>query len=55
MSFAVVDWNVNGFLAKSQVELLNALTWDVACLQEVTCKTWEEFRALGDAGNVAFG
>lgn len=40
---------------KSQPELLGALDWDVACQQEVTTESWEAFRALGDAGDVAFG
>lgn len=31
------------------------MDWDVACLQEVTTESWEDFRALGDAGDVAFG
>lgn len=54
MSFAVVDWNVNGFVHRAQAGLLADLEWDVACLQEDTRGTWEEFRALGDAGDVAF-
>lgn len=54
MSFTVVDWNVNGFARKAQPELLGGLEWDVACLQEVTRESWEDYRALGDAGAVAF-
>lgn len=51
----VVDWNVNGFVHRNQAALLAGLEWDVACLQEVTRTSWEEFRAVGGAGDVAFG
>ena len=55
VNVTVVDWNVNGFVHRNQAGLLADLEWDVACLQEVTRGTWEGFRALGDAGDVAFG
>lgn len=54
MNIAVVGWNVNGFVHRAQAGFLAGSDWDVACLQEVTRATWEEFRALGDAGDVAF-
>lgn len=54
MHVSVVDWNVNGFVHRAQAGLLAGLEWDVACLQEVTHHTWRDFRALGDAGDVAF-
>jgi len=54
MAFTIVDWNVNGFALKGQVELLDRLDWDVALLQEVTRDTWPRFRELGTAGGVAF-
>ena len=55
MRLTVVDWNVNGFSQGAQAQFLGSLEWDVACLQEVTRATWEEFRALGDQADVAFG
>lgn len=50
----VLDWNVNGFSLKNQPDLLSALDWDIACLQEVTRQSWPLFRALVDQGEVAF-
>jgi hypothetical protein len=54
MAFTVVDWNVNGFALRGQVELLAGLEWDVALLQEVTRESWPSFRELATAGGVAF-
>lgn len=54
MTFTVVDWNVNGFSLRGQVEMLASLEWDVACLQEVTRDSWPAYRAVGDHGEVAF-
>jgi hypothetical protein len=55
VSFTVVDWNVNGRVRKNQPSFLGALDWDIACLQEITRSTWEDFQALGEQGDVAFG
>lgn len=54
MRITVVDWNVNGFVRKGQVDLLDAMDWDIACLQEVTRESWPAFRDLGHEGGVAF-
>ena len=54
MAFTVVDWNVNGFALRGQIELLAGLRWDVALLQEVTRESWPRFRELASAGGVAF-
>lgn len=54
MLISVVDWNVNGFVRRSQPNLLAELEWDVPCLQEVTRQTWDAFRSLGADGDVAF-
>ena len=54
MELKVIDWNVNGAVHKGQPELLGQLHWDIALLQEVTTSTWNEFRALGSDGAVAF-
>jgi hypothetical protein len=54
MAFTVVDWNVNGFALRGQVELLADLEWDVALLQEVTRASWPSFQSVAAAGGVAF-
>lgn len=54
MGFTVVDWNVNGFVRSGQVDFLDSLDWDVACLQEITRATWPKFRDLAHQGDVAF-
>lgn len=54
MRFMAVDWNVNGFVRRAQLDLLGGLDWDIACLQEVTRETWPDFRAVADQGDVAF-
>ena len=54
MRLTVVDWNVNGFTRGAQAEFLGSLEWDVACLQEVTRTTWQDFQVFGDQGDVAF-
>lgn len=39
MLLRVVTWNVKGFVHTAQPELLGALEWDVAYLQEITPST----------------
>ena len=51
----VLDWNVNGFRTTTQPDLLAAMDWDIACLQEVTHESWPRFRETADAGEAAFG
>jgi hypothetical protein len=50
----VLDWNVNGFRTTNQPGLLDAMDWDIACLQEVTRESWPRFRNTADVGDVAF-
>ncbi len=54
MRLTVVDWNVNGLVRESQPEFLAGVEWDVALLQEMTGKSWRDFRSLGDEGGVSF-
>lgn len=51
----LIDWNVNGFSLREQVQLLASFEWDVACLQEMTRESWPAFRATADAGAFAYG
>lgn len=54
MRLRVLDWNVNGFAHRGQADLLDVLDWDVACLQEVTERSWPDFRRCADDGDVVF-
>lgn len=54
MRLTVLDWNVNGFADRGQADLLGSLTWDVACLQEVTEQSWPGILKCADGGDVAF-
>lgn len=54
MRLTILDWNVNGFAQRGQADLVDSLDWDVACLQEVTERSWPAFRRCATSGDVAF-